>query len=149
MAITASEARRRLFALVGQVNDDQEAVEIVSTKGTAFLVSAEEYISLVETAYLTRSPANARALLASIAQLDAGEGFEADLLDPDDPDFLAAVAAEARTLTPGPAPEKTAKKAPARTATPQPHPTKAAVRVAPAQAARRISNPASAAEHRP
>ena len=34
------------------VNEDQVAVEIVSKKGTAFLVSADEYRSLKETLYL-------------------------------------------------------------------------------------------------
>lgn len=72
MAITASEARSRLFPLIEEVNDDQIAIEIVSRKGTAYLVSADEYRSLRETAYLLRSPANARRLHESIAQLDAG-----------------------------------------------------------------------------
>jgi antitoxin YefM len=38
MAMSASEARRRLFPLIEQVNDDQEPVEIISKSGTAFLV---------------------------------------------------------------------------------------------------------------
>jgi len=58
MSITASEARRRLFPLIDEVNDDHQAVvEIVSKKGTAFLVSADEYRSLKETVYLLQSPA--------------------------------------------------------------------------------------------
>jgi len=56
MSITASEARRRLFPLIEEVNDDQAVVEIVSKKGTAFLVSADEYRSLKETVYLLQSP---------------------------------------------------------------------------------------------
>ena len=47
-------------------------MEIVSRRGTAFLVSADEYRSLRETAYLLRSPANARRLQESIEQLSAG-----------------------------------------------------------------------------
>jgi len=70
--VTASEARSRLFPLIEQVNDDQSAIEIVSKRGTAFLVSADEYRSLRETSYLLRSPANARRLHESLAQLDAG-----------------------------------------------------------------------------
>ncbi len=72
MSVTASEARSRLFPLIEQVNDDQVAVEIVSRRGTAFLVSADEYRSLRETAYLLRSPANARRLHESIEQLSTG-----------------------------------------------------------------------------
>ena len=37
MAMSASEARKRLFPLIEQVNDDQEPVEIVSKAGTAYL----------------------------------------------------------------------------------------------------------------
>ena len=73
MSITASEARQRLFPLIEEVNDDQVAVEIVSKKGTAFLVSADEYRSLKETVYLLQSPRNAERLRESIAQLRAGD----------------------------------------------------------------------------
>jgi len=72
VSVTASEARSRLFPLIEEVNADQTAIEIVSRRGTAFLVSADEYRSLRETAYLLRTPANARHLHESIAQLDAG-----------------------------------------------------------------------------
>jgi antitoxin YefM len=73
MSITASEARQRLFPLIEEVNDDQVAVEIVSKKGTAFLVSADEYRSLKETIHLLQSPRNAERLRESVAQLQAGE----------------------------------------------------------------------------
>ena len=63
MSISASEARRTLFPLIEQVNDDRTAVEIVSRKGNAVLMSADEYAAWQETAYLFRSPANARRLL--------------------------------------------------------------------------------------
>jgi antitoxin YefM len=82
MAITASEARRRLFPLIEQVNADQVPVEILSKSGTAFLVSEEQWRSMVETAYLMRSPANAQALLASIAQAEAGDVEAHELLEP-------------------------------------------------------------------
>lgn len=49
MAMSASEARKRLFPLIEQVNDDQEPVEIVSKAGTAYLVSADQWRSLMET----------------------------------------------------------------------------------------------------
>ncbi|WP_344820837.1 type II toxin-antitoxin system Phd/YefM family antitoxin [Nonomuraea africana] len=41
------------------------AVEIVSKSGNAYLVAAEEYEALQETAHLLRSPANARRLIRS------------------------------------------------------------------------------------
>ena len=63
MSITASEARRTLFPLIEQVYDDRTAVEITSKRGNAVLMSADDYEAWQETAYLFRSPANARRLL--------------------------------------------------------------------------------------
>ena len=63
MSITASEARRTLFPLIEQVNDDRTAGEITSKRGNAVLMSADDYEAWQETAYLFRSPANARRLL--------------------------------------------------------------------------------------
>jgi antitoxin YefM len=80
MSVTASEARQRLFPLIQEVNDDQVAVEIVSKKGTAFLVSADEYRSLKETVYLLQSPANAIRLRESLAEVAAGRTEEHELL---------------------------------------------------------------------
>ncbi|MBS9532039.1 type II toxin-antitoxin system prevent-host-death family antitoxin [Mycobacterium sp. M1] len=65
MSITASEARRNLFPLIEQVNDDRIAVEIVSRRGNAVLISADDYAALQETAHLLRAPANARRLLTA------------------------------------------------------------------------------------
>jgi antitoxin YefM len=73
MSVTASEARQRLFPLIEEVNDDQVAVEIVSKKGTAFLVSADEYRSLKETVYLLSSPQNAQRLRESLAEVADGQ----------------------------------------------------------------------------
>ena len=82
MAMSASEARKRLFPLIEQVNDDQEPVEIVSKAGTAYLVSADQWRSLMETAHLLRSPVNAERLLRSIADAEAGRIEVQELLDP-------------------------------------------------------------------
>jgi antitoxin YefM len=76
MAITASEARRELFPLIEKVNDDQTAIEITSKRGNAVLMSLAEYEALQETAYLLRSPVNARRLLESLVQARAGELIE-------------------------------------------------------------------------
>jgi antitoxin YefM len=83
MAITASEARRSLFPLIKQVNDDHDAVEIVSKHGNAVLVSAEDYAALREGAYLMRSPANARRLLGSYENALASSVSERELIDPE------------------------------------------------------------------
>ncbi|MDA8039104.1 MAG: type II toxin-antitoxin system prevent-host-death family antitoxin [Actinomycetota bacterium] len=76
MAITVSEARRGLFPLIEKVNDDRTAVEITSKRGNAVLMSADEYAAWQETAYLFRSPANARRLLDAVEAAARGETVE-------------------------------------------------------------------------
>jgi len=44
-------------------------------------MSLEDYESLQETAWLLRSPANARRLLESVAELEAGGGEEHPLAE--------------------------------------------------------------------
>lgn len=79
MAVTASEARKRLFPLIEQVNADRAPIEITSKRGDAVLLSADDYRALEETAYLLRSPANARRLMESLDQARAGNVREHDL----------------------------------------------------------------------
>jgi antitoxin YefM len=79
MAITASEARKSLFPLIQQVNDDATPVEITSKAGSAVLMSLSEYEALQETAYLLRSPANAQRLRDADAALRAGRGAKREL----------------------------------------------------------------------
>ena len=79
MAITASEARKNLFPLIEQVNDDHTAVEITSKRGSAVLMSRADYDALQETAYLLRAPANARRLLESLDQARKEQREEHDL----------------------------------------------------------------------
>ena len=76
MAITASEARKNLFPLITKVNEDREPVEITSKHGDAVLMSRADYEALTETAFLLRVPANAKRLLESLAQANAGQRDE-------------------------------------------------------------------------
>ena len=55
-------------------------MEIVSKKGTAFLLSEAQCSSMTETAYLMRSPANAERLLKGVAQASAGKVSERALI---------------------------------------------------------------------
>ena len=73
MALTASEARKKLFPLIEQVNEDRTPIEIISKRGNAVLMSADDYSAWVETAYLFRSPANARRLLDAAESAQRGE----------------------------------------------------------------------------
>lgn len=79
MAITASEARKRLFPLIEQVNDDRAPIEITSKRGNAVLMSVADYEAWQEAAYLFPSPANARRLLDAAEALERGEGREYEL----------------------------------------------------------------------
>ena len=72
MAITASEARRTLFPLIEQVNEDRASVLITSKRGDAVLMSAAEFAAWEVTAHLFSSPENARRLLD--AAIAAGRG---------------------------------------------------------------------------
>lgn len=73
MPMSAGQARKMLLPLIERVNNDRDVVEIVSRKGSAVLMSAEEYAAWRETAYLFRSPANARRLLDAYERARAGQ----------------------------------------------------------------------------
>jgi antitoxin YefM len=77
----ASEARKNLFPLIEEVNNDRTTVHITSKRGNAVLMSEDDYNSWQETIYLLRSPANAAWLASSIAQAEAGETEEHGLLE--------------------------------------------------------------------
>jgi antitoxin YefM len=79
-AITATEARKRLFPLLRQVNEDRTPIEIVHADGNAVLVSKEDWDAMVETAYLSRGE-NGEQLRLSIKSLEAGHGVERDLIE--------------------------------------------------------------------
>ncbi len=74
-AITYSNARGNLASVMDHVCDDHEPV-IVTRNGerAVVMLSLEDYKSLEETAYLLRSPNNAKRLLASIDDLNSGNG---------------------------------------------------------------------------
>jgi antitoxin YefM len=79
MAITASEARKNLFPLIEQVNDDRTPIEITSRHGDAVLLARADYEALEETAHLLRVPANAKRLLESLHQARSAQREEHDL----------------------------------------------------------------------
>lgn len=79
MAITITEARKRLFPLIEQVNNDRIPVEIISKRGDAILMSKDDFEELEETAHLLRSPANAARLLESLKQAASGDRQEHQL----------------------------------------------------------------------
>ncbi len=80
-AITATEARKSLFGIIQQVNDDHTAIEVVSRHGNVVILSKDDYDAMAETAYLLRNPANAERLLSAIERARRGEFEQRDLLD--------------------------------------------------------------------
>lgn len=79
MMVTASDARKSLFPLIEQVNNDRQPIEITSRRGDAVLVSRADWDALNETAMLLRVPANAQWVLDSLAQARAGTREEHEL----------------------------------------------------------------------
>lgn len=77
-----TESRAKYAEVLDSVVDDREEVVITrSGREPAVIVSLDDYESLKETAYLLRSPENARRLLASIDQLEAGAGAARNLVE--------------------------------------------------------------------
>jgi antitoxin YefM len=79
-----TESRARYAEVLDSVVDDREEV-IVTRAGhePVVIVSLADYESMRETAYLMRSPANARRLLDAMERLESGGGEKHDLADTD------------------------------------------------------------------
>lgn len=82
MSYTESRARYAEM-LDGVVNDREEVVITRAGHPSVVVMSLDDFESLKETAYLMRSPANARRLLDAMERLEAGDGQEHDLIDAD------------------------------------------------------------------
>nr|MBL8411839.1 type II toxin-antitoxin system prevent-host-death family antitoxin [Dechloromonas sp.] len=81
-AITYTAARANLANTMDRVCDDHEAVIITrNSEQSVVMLSLEDYKALEETAYLLRTPANARRLLSAMGQLNAGKGSERTLAE--------------------------------------------------------------------
>jgi antitoxin YefM len=81
-AVTYSSARANLADTMNRVCEDHEAI-IITRNGqqSVVMMSLEDYKALEETAYLLKSPKNARMLLESIAALEAGKGKPRKLVE--------------------------------------------------------------------
>lgn len=81
-AITYTTARANLASTMDRVCNDHEAM-IITRNGeqAVVMLSLEDYNALEETAYLLRTPPNAKRLLAAVTQLNAGKGVERKLAE--------------------------------------------------------------------
>jgi antitoxin YefM len=81
-AISYTFARQNLAKTMERVCENHEPIIITrSNEPSVVVMSPEDFNALEETAYLLRSPKNAKRLLESIAQLESGGGQERGLLD--------------------------------------------------------------------
>jgi antitoxin YefM len=81
-AISYSTARANLASTMDRVCEDHEPL-IITRNGqrSVVMLSLEDYKALEETAYLLRSPTNARRLLSAMRQLETGEGKARELAE--------------------------------------------------------------------
>ena len=81
-AISYTAARANLAKTMKKVCDDHAPVIITrKSESPVVMISLDDYQAMEETTYLLRSPANARHLLESIAELESGKGTEHELME--------------------------------------------------------------------
>lgn len=80
-----TESRARYAEVLDSVTHDREEV-VITCAGhePVVIVSLADFESLRETAYLMRSPANARRLLDAMERQEASAGEAHDLVEPAD-----------------------------------------------------------------
>lgn len=79
---TYTDFRKSLAGYMDRVCDERTPLTVTRQSGRSVVViSEEEFDSMMETLHLLQSPANAARLAAAIAQFDAMEGAEHDLIE--------------------------------------------------------------------
>ena len=80
--LSYSESRAHYAETLDSVTNDRE--EIVITRAghePVVMVALDDYQSLKETAYLLRSPENARRLITAIEELESGGGIHQEIIE--------------------------------------------------------------------
>jgi len=81
-AVSYSEARKNFSTTMIKTVEDRTPILITRQNGeSCVLISLDEYNALEETAYLMRSPKNARRLMDSIESLKDNSGIEREMLE--------------------------------------------------------------------
>lgn len=65
--ITATEARKSLYKLVDDVQDSHEPVQITGKRGSAVLVSEDDWRAVQETLYLVSIPGMRESIIDGMA----------------------------------------------------------------------------------
>ncbi len=80
--IAYTSLRSNLDETMEKVCDNRTPITITrSNARPVVMLSLEDYQALEETAYLLRSPKNAKRLMDSIVELEAGQGQERELIE--------------------------------------------------------------------
>lgn len=79
-AVNYTVVRQTLAQRMDQVCDDHTPIIVTRQNNrSVVMLSLEDYLALEETAYLLRSPKNAKRLLDAILELENGQGSERKL----------------------------------------------------------------------
>lgn len=80
--MTYSDARARFKGVMDRAINDKQEVVVTRKKGEAVVVvSLEAWNSINETLHLLSSPRNVARLRSAVAQLDAVDGQERELIE--------------------------------------------------------------------
>jgi antitoxin YefM len=66
-SISATEARKRLYALIDEVGDSHEPVQITGKRGNAVLLSEADWNAIQETLHLVSIPGMRESILDGLA----------------------------------------------------------------------------------
>jgi antitoxin YefM len=77
--VSYSETRANLKAILDRVVNDCTPIAITRQRGKpVVMISMDDWTAMQETRYLLSNPNNARRLMESIAQIEAGNVIEVD-----------------------------------------------------------------------
>lgn len=80
--VTYSDLRKNLANVLDTVIDDHAPVLVTRQNNqTAVLISLDDFNAYEETAHLLKSPANAKRLRRSIAQIETGKTMNHELIE--------------------------------------------------------------------
>ncbi|MBL0937062.1 MAG: type II toxin-antitoxin system prevent-host-death family antitoxin [Rhizobiaceae bacterium] len=78
-----TEFRANIARYIEKVLDDRDKLIVTRrNREPVVVMPLSEWEGMQETLHLLSSPANAERLRASMAELDAGKGFERELIEP-------------------------------------------------------------------
>ena len=66
-SISVTEARKRLFSLIDEVRESHEPIEIQGKRGSAVLLSEQDWRAIQETLYLTSIQGRRESILKGMA----------------------------------------------------------------------------------